>query len=544
MKYYIIAGEASGDLHGSNLIKGLKQADHDAYIRFWGGDLMAAEAGTPVKHYRDTAIMGFWEVLTHLNKITENLKLCKEDILNYSPDVVILIDYPGFNFRIAKFAKKRGLKVFYYISPKVWAWKEGRIKKLRKYVDMLFIIFPFEIEYFRKHGISAVYNGNPLMDSISAHPFNKISRVDFLAKYDLPDKPYIALLAGSRKSEVEYMMPLMTEIEKRLPQYNFVLAAAPSLDVKIYENYLKNSAIRIIKNDTYTVLKHAKAAVVNSGTASLEAAIIGTPQVVCYGGSEISYQIAKRLVKVKYISLCNLILDKYAVTELIQHECTASKIVTELHKVFSGPRREKMLANYQKIREMLGGEGASAKVAKYMADELKYLNKNTFYTSVYESPIGRLKIICDKEALLSVTYMESNSPVPQCNNHPLLDETAKQLDEYFAEKRKVFDLPVKLHGTEFQKKVWGELAKIQYGKIKTYGELAKIVSSENAGRAVGLACKMNPIIIIIPCHRVLGANHELTGFAIGVDKKLFLLNHEKAYIYSDKNIFSDENQML
>ncbi len=544
MKYYIIAGEASGDLHGSNLIKGLKISDPSAEFRVWGGDLMKEEAGSLVKHYKETAIMGFWEVVKHLDKIFSNLKTCKKDIISYKPDVVVLIDYPGFNFRIAKFSKKSGFKVFYYISPKVWAWKEDRVKKIKKYVDLLFIIFPFEIEYFKKHGIHAIYNGNPLMDSILSHPFNNESRADFFKKHNLEDRPYIALLAGSRKAEIDYMMPRLTALENNLPQYKFILAAAPSTELSYYDKFLSKSKIKVIKGDTYAIIKHAHSAVVNSGTASLEAAIIGTPQVVCYGGSEISYQIAKRLVKLKYISLGNLILDKQAFAELLQHDCTPENIFTELHKTFSGPYREKMLKQYDKIRERLGGEGASIKIAKSMTDELRYINKHTFYTTYYGSPLGTLKIICDKEALVSVSHTDESIKDLKGNNHPILNETIKQLDEYFTENRKVFNLPIKLNGTEFQNKVWNELAKIQYGKIKTYGEIAKLVNSDNASRAVGLACKMNPIIIILPCHRVLGANHELTGFALGIDKKLFLLNHEKAYIYSDKNIFSDENQML
>lgn len=541
MKYYIIAGEASGDLHGSNLIKGLKIADPSADFRIWGGDLMAAEAGSLVKHYRETAIMGFIEVVTHLNKILTNLKTCKNDILRYNPDVVILIDYPGFNFRIAEFTKKRGIKVFYYISPKVWAWKEGRIKKLKKYTDLLFIIFPFEIEYFKKKGISAIYNGNPLMDSIMSHPFNDENREEFFVRHNLPNKPYIALLAGSRKGEIDYMMPRLRELEKKLPQYNLILAAAPSAELSYYDKFLTNSKIKVIKGDTYAILKHACSAVVNSGTASLEAAIIGTPQVVCYGGSEISYQIAKRLVKLKYISLGNLILNKKAVEELIQHDCTPQNIFAELHKTLSGSHREKMLKQYSKIRERLGGDGASFKIAKSMVDELKYINKHTFYTTYYSSPLGVLKIICDKDSLVSVSHTNEDINIVKGSNHLILNETIKQLDEYFDNKRKVFELPLKLSGTDFQNRVWSELGKIPFGKIKTYGEIAKLVNSENASRAVGLACKMNPIIIILPCHRVLGANHELTGFALGIDKKLFLLNHEKAYIYSDNNIFSDEN---
>lgn len=544
MKYYIIAGEASGDLHGSNLIKGLKIVDPSIELRVWGGDLMSLEAGSLVKHYKETAIMGFLEVITHLKKLLTNLNNCKKDIVEYNPDVVILIDYPGFNLRIAEFAKKRGLKVFYYISPKVWAWKEGRINKLKKFTDLLFIIFPFEIDYFKKKGVAAIYNGNPLMDSILNHPFNQESREDFLYRNNLEDKPYIALLAGSRKAEIDYMMPRLTKLEKKLPQYNLILAAAPSIEISYYDQFLTHSKIKVFKDDTYAVLKHATTAVINSGTASLEAAIIGTPQVVCYGGSEISYQIAKRLVKLKYISLVNLILDKKAVIELIQHDCTPQNIFAELHKTILAPYREKMLKNYAKVNAKLGGEGASLKIAKSMVDELKYINNNTFYTSYYSSPVGILKIICDKEALVSVSHSHEIAKSYKNSDHPILNETIRQLEEYFENKRKKFDLPIKINGTEFQNKVWNELGKIPFGKIKTYGEIAKLVNSENANRAVGLACKMNPLMIILPCHRVIGAKHELTGFSIGIDKKLYLLNHEKAYIYSDINIFSDENQVL
>ncbi len=551
MKYYIIAGEASGDLHGSNLMKGLLVADPGAEFRFWGGDLMASVGGEMVKHYKDTAVMGFVEVIKKLRPIFENLKLCKKDILDYQPDVVVLIDYPGFNFRIAKFAKEKGLRVFFYISPTVWAWKEGRLKYLKRDTDRLFIIFPFEVEYFKKQGMRAIYNGNPLLDSISAHPCLSESIEEFRKRNNLDDRPVIALLAGSRHSEINYLMPKFIMLEEKFPDYQFVLAGAPSMELNDYQKYLKNTNITLLFGETYSIIRHSRAAVLCSGTASLEAALLETPQIVCYGGSHISALIVRLLVKVKYASLVNLIFDQPVVKELLQNDCTPENIISELKKILKDKEREKIISKYQKLKNLLGGEGASGRVAMSMVEELKGMIDSERYSRIYESPLGTLKLICDSEALVEIKYMSKEEMETfgsitgkDKGNHPILIETAKQLDEYFAEKRRVFDLPLKPEGTMFQKRVWEELAKIPYGKIRTYGEVANLVNSKDANRAVGNACKMNPLLIVVPCHRVLGAQNKLTGFNIGLDKKSYLLNLEKAYENTDNNLFGNDINKL
>lgn len=377
MKYYIISGEASGDLHGSNLMKGLYASDPECDIRFWGGDKMASVGGTIVRHFRETAVMGFVEVLGKARKLLSNLSFCKKDILEYSPDVIILIDYAGFNLKIAKFAKEHQIKVFYYIAPKVWAWKEGRIKDLKKYVDKLFIIFPFEIEYFKKHGIDAVYRGNPLIDSVGEHPCQNESKEAFLKKHSLEDRPIIALLAGSRTGEISWLMPHYKrfselQVQSDFSNYQILLAGAPSIDEEYYNKWLRGSNIKLIKDDTYGALKWADAAVVASGTASLETALIGTPQVVCYGGNPITIAIAKWFVKLNYISLANLILDNQIFKELIQEECSGENIMKEVESLlFDNEYREVMLKKYSSVKEILGGEGASVKIANAMIQELK-----------------------------------------------------------------------------------------------------------------------------------------------------------------------------
>ncbi|MDD2242008.1 MAG: lipid-A-disaccharide synthase [Bacteroidales bacterium] len=391
MKYYIIAGEASGDLHGSNLIRGLKQSEHNCEIRCWGGDLMQEAGGTLVRHYKDTAIMGFLEVVQNLNKILNNIAFCKEDILEWQPDIVILIDYPGFNFRIAKFAHNKGFKVFYYIAPKIWAWKESRGKQLKRYVDRLFIIFPFEIDYFKKKwNIDAIYRGNPLLDSIDNYPFINESKEDFCKRSGLVPDRFIALLAGSRKGEIAYLLPRMLDVIKRYPGYKFLLAIAPSVQPEFYTSIIdkynvKNPAGKIavgkdmfiLEGKTYSVLKHSEAAIISSGTASLEAAIIGIPQVVCYGSSEITYQIAKHLVKLHYISLANLILDKQIFIELIQHTCTPKLISKELYMLLNDKFYvEKMKKDYAEVRRVLGGGGASKAVAEAIIEEYSGLAKS------------------------------------------------------------------------------------------------------------------------------------------------------------------------
>jgi lipid-A-disaccharide synthase len=388
MKYYIIAGEASGDLHGSNLMKGIYAEDPQAEIRFWGGDLMLnvynASEGTGtglVRHYKEGAVMGFVEVLGKAGKLLKNVKFCKEDILAWKPDVVILIDYPGFNFKIAEFAHKAGFKVFYYIAPKVWASRESRIKKLKAYVDRLFIVFPFEKPYFDSKGIGYIYKGNPLVDAVDGSRAMLETREDFLSRAGLEDKPIIAMLAGSRKGEISTMMPVLTEFAAKMratdkySEYQFLIAGAPSRSMKDYEPWLTDENrkyVKVLFGETQSIIRHAEAGVINSGTASLETALFGTPQVVGYITNPITYWIAKKIVKIRYISLGNLIVDRLAFKEFIQHDCNADALVTEIKDLIENlERRQKMLDDYADIRSALGGTGASSAVAKAMIAELK-----------------------------------------------------------------------------------------------------------------------------------------------------------------------------
>ena len=431
MKYYIIAGEASGDLHGSNLMKGIYAEDPQAEIRFWGGDCMqsvwaATESGalrgsqdraTPlaaevasdkqiaqwafaarshevggivlapsegsglVRHYKEGAVMGFVEVLAKAGKLMKNVKFCQNDILQWNPDVVILIDYPGFNFKIAEFAHKAGFKVFYYIAPKVWASREGRIKKLKAYVDKLFIVFPFEKPYFDAKGIEYIYKGNPLVDAVDNSPAARQPRAEFMTENGLEDSPFIAMLAGSRKGEISTMMPVLTEFAAKmhaLPQYKdhqFLIAGAPARSMEDYEKWLtpeNSSYIKILFGKTQHIIRHAEATVVNSGTASLETALFNTPQVVGYITNPITYWIAKKIVKIKYISLGNLIINKLAFKEFIQDDCNPAALVKEIRALIEDTDyRNRMLSDYAEIRETLGGSGASAAVAKAMIEELK-----------------------------------------------------------------------------------------------------------------------------------------------------------------------------
>lgn len=439
MRYYIIAGEASGDLHGSNLMKGIYAEDPQAEIRFWGGDLMESvwaesepvspgagvgggftDRATPlaagtgewlgnspvdcfneparsagvggvvsetvlpsglVRHYKDGAIIGFVEVFVKARMLLGNVSFCKKDILQWKPDVVILIDYPGFNFKIAEFAHKAGFKVFYYIAPKVWASREGRIRKLKAYVDKLFIVFPFEIPYFTKKEIPFIYKGNPLIDAVDGSRAMNETKEDFLKRNSLEDRPIIAMLAGSRKGEISTMMPVLTEFASKMreiPQYadhQFIIGGAPARTMSDYEPWLtedNRKYIKVLFGETQSIIRHAEAAVVNSGTASLETVLFNTPQVVGYIGNPLTYQIAKRIVKLKYISLGNLIIDKGAFKEFIQDDCNPDKILAEVRSLLENEDyRNRMLDDYADIRNALGGSGASAAVAGAMIEELK-----------------------------------------------------------------------------------------------------------------------------------------------------------------------------
>ena len=362
MKYYIIAGEASGDLHGSNLMKALKKKDPAAEFRFWGGDLMAKQGGTLVKHYRDLAFMGFLEVAMNLRTILNNIKFCKEDISSNRPDVLVLVDYPGFNLRIAKFAKELGIKVVYYISPQLWAWKEGRVEVIKKYVDEMMVILPFEGDFYKKHGVDSHFVGHPLLDAIST--LKDLSVENFKKENGLNNKEIIALLPGSRKQEVEKMLAMMLSVRPYFKEYQFVIAGAPSLPKEFYQNYVDDN-VHFVSNKTYDLLRCSKAALVTSGTATLETALLNVPEVVCYRGSKISYAIAKRLVKnIKYISLVNLIMDREVVKELIQNDLNTNNLVDELKKILATEKRFEVFRDYELLREKLGGKGASENAAE------------------------------------------------------------------------------------------------------------------------------------------------------------------------------------
>ena len=374
MKYYIIAGEASGVLHGSNLMKGILKADPKAEFRFWGGDRMAEVGGVAnlVKHYKQTSFFGVTEVLKNLRTIFGQLKECKDDLVAYGPDVLICVDYPGFNFKVARFAHQQGIRTFYYISPKVWAWKERRVERIRKYVDKLFIIFPFEIDYFKQKGIEALYEGNPIMDSIAQTLAQVPSREEFCKQNGLSDEPIVALLAGSRASEVKRNLAFMTALSERFPEHQFVVAGVSWLDRGLYDKFLAGSRVKFVTDQTYGLLRYAEGAVVCSGTATLETALIGTPEVVCYRMDEFSYRVARAFVKIGFISLVNIIMKREVVRELIQHDMTVENAATELKAIMKGgEKHDRMMTDYAELQAVVGGEGASDRFAARMVAILK-----------------------------------------------------------------------------------------------------------------------------------------------------------------------------
>lgn len=370
MKYYIIAGEASGDLHGSNLMKNIFKEDATAEIRFWGGDLMQEAGGTLVKHYRNLAFMGFIEVVANLKTILNNIKICKADILSFNPDVIIFIDYPGFNMRIAKWAKKLNIKTHYYISPQIWAWKENRIKSIKRDVDKMYVILPFEKDFYeKKHNFPVEFVGHPLIDAI--HNRKVSDPIVFKKENNLDKRPIIALLPGSRKQEISKMLSEMLSVVDDFKDYQFVIAGAPSQDFEFYKQFLTNESVHFVSNKTYDLLSVSHAALVTSGTATLETALFKVPEVVLYKGSWVSYQIAKRIITLKYISLVNLIMDKEVVTELIQDKCNKKQIKLELTKILSEDYRKTLLENYELLEQKLGGEGASSKTAHLIYSNIK-----------------------------------------------------------------------------------------------------------------------------------------------------------------------------
>ena len=370
MKYYIIAGEASGDLHGSNLIKALKKKDASAEIRCWGGDLMEKAGGKLAKHYKDMAFMGFLEVIMNIPTIFKNISYCKEDIKMFNPDVVIFIDFSGFNLRIAKWAKQNGFRTSYYISPQIWASREGRIKKIKRDIENMYVILPFEKEFYeKKHGYPVQFVGHPLIDAIENTPVEDNATFRNENGLDL-EKPIIALLPGSRKQEVQKMLEVMLSVKNDFTDFQFVIAGAPSLPDEFYEPFLKGNEVNYVSNKTYSLLKHSHAALVTSGTATLETALFGIPQVVCYKGNWISYQIAKRIITLDFISLVNLIMGREVVKELIQSDLTSKNLKKELSKIIDGPERERILSDYKLLKEKLGGIGASQLAAKLIVENV------------------------------------------------------------------------------------------------------------------------------------------------------------------------------
>lgn len=373
MRYYLIAGEASGDLHGSNLIKALKKNDPGSEFRCWGGDLMERAGATVVKHYRELAFMGFFEVVANLKTILKNIKRCKDDLITWKPDVVIFIDYPGFNLRIAQFAKQQGFPTVYYISPQVWAWKSSRVKQIKRDVDLMLVILPFEQEFYRNHGMHVDFVGHPLLDAIAEAP---VPDVSWKKKNGIPEgKRLIALLPGSRRQEIESMLPTMLKATDAMQNVHLLLAAAPSQPLDFYKELSgERKNLSLLQGETYPILAVADAALVTSGTATLETALFGVPQVVCYKGNRISYWIARRLVKIRFISLVNLIMDHEVVKELIQDELQPANLRRELERLFDVDHRNVIRKSYGELKTNLGGSGASEKASKLI---IKHLNKSS-----------------------------------------------------------------------------------------------------------------------------------------------------------------------
>ncbi|MFI1742912.1 lipid-A-disaccharide synthase [Thalassobellus sediminis] len=369
MKYYILAGEASGDLHGSNLMKELLNEDVNADIRFWGGDLMQATGGALVKHYKERAFMGFIEVIMNLNKIFKLISFCKEDIKNFNPDVVIFIDNSGFNLRIAKWAKQENFKTHYYISPQVWASRASRVKAIKHDIDAMYVIFPFVKDFYNKYNYKVEFVGHPLIDAISNR--NQVDEYEFRKTHKLGDNPIIALLPGSRKQEIKEMLSVMLSLVNDFPDYQFVIAGAPSQDYSFYQTFIKSSQVQFIANKTYDLLSISTAALVTSGTATLETALFKVPQVVCYKGSAISYFIAKQIITLKYISLVNLVMDKEVVTELIQNNFNKKSLKKELENILNTETRKKLFVDYYDLEKALGGKGASKKTAELIYNTIK-----------------------------------------------------------------------------------------------------------------------------------------------------------------------------
>ncbi len=374
MKYFLLAGEPSGDLHGANLIEGLKKADPKAEFRFWGGDRMAAAGGITnlKKHYRETSFFGIVQVLCNLRTIRRQMRQCRADVAAFAPDVLILVDYPGFNMKMARWAKEHGIRTYYYIAPKVWAWREWRVKAIRKYVDRLFIIFPFERDYFPKKGIGPIFEGNPLVDALEARRTALPTPEEFRRRHELDERPIVALVAGSRRGEIRDNLPLMARLAERFPDRQVVVTGVPWLEKSLYDKYMAGSNLRYVCDETYETLHAAEAAVVTSGTATLETALLGIPEVVVYRTLWFQVKLQPYVLKCPWVSLVNLNLGREAVTEIIQSDLSVERAERELRAILAGgEKRERMLADFEELRTVIGGPGASERFARRMVEELR-----------------------------------------------------------------------------------------------------------------------------------------------------------------------------
>lgn len=370
MKYYLIAGEASGDLHASKLMQEILKNDPNADFRFFGGDLMKSIGGTLVKHYRELAFMGPWEIIKNLNTIKANFTICKNDIKLWKPDVVIFIDYPAFNLKIAKMVKSLNIKTIYYISPKVWVWKKSRIKSIKKYIDRMYVIFPFEVDFYKKHNFNVKYLGNPTVDAVFESTSKFKDKLQFIEHHNIENKPIIALLPGSRIHEISKMLPTMTNVSKSFPNYQFVIAGMSSIGKQVYQKYT-NSNLKIIFDDTFNLLKFSNSAIVTSGTATLETALLKIPQVVCYKTSKLSYSIGKLFINIKFFSLVNILMNKQVVVELLQNNLEAD-IIHELKNITENENyRSQMLSSYNELEKLLGKKGASERIVRDIFIEFK-----------------------------------------------------------------------------------------------------------------------------------------------------------------------------
>lgn len=534
MRYFIIAGEVSGDLYARQLMLSLAEADPLAEFRYRGPDTR-------------TAVMGFVEVAARLGAHIGELSRCKKDLLQFNPDVLILVDYPGFNLPMARFASRKGIRTLYYIAPKVWASRAWRVRIIRKYVTRLYVIFPFEVDYFASKGIKAEYLGNPVLDNLTSALETLDTPEVFRKKYKIGPEPVLAILPGSRLHEINFLLPRAAQIIRKFKDYQWIVAATPSIPTTVYDDILKDLPVRVMYGHTHEILQQAEAALITSGTATLEAALLNCPQVICYGGNSLSIAIARMIIRVKHISLPNLILEKASVRELIQKDCHPDKIEEELRLLLKGrQRRRSMLADYKRLHRILGMDGATERIARHMYTLLTGGPEVPRYKVFTSTPLGNFSFSANEFDELTACGFEDNyklkgffksgAPMdPEEPKPPVLLMAIEQIDEYFKGTRRTFDLPLHIKGTDFQKNVWDNLLKINYGTTVSYAELAEMTGNPKATRAVGQANFANPFAVIIPCHRVIGADGSLVGYAAGLERKQKLLAMEKSYAPESTN---------